>query len=343
MKASWIIGSLCSCLCVFLQIPVIIKWSKMFGLYDNVATHRKEHASGLSRLGGVGIFTGFLFGLLSFGSSVTWLLIPGFLVLFLFGLLDDILSIGPVIKMTGLILSAILLISIGNFRLLSLHGIFGLGLLNIYYSWSLTIFIVVFVSSSFNLIDGIDGLAAAVGVLVHFVLAILLAICGDEDFAFFAVLWASAIAGFMFYNISPARIFMGDSGAMTIGLSAAILCIRYFDVSHMPLLKLPPVRPEAMVFALLILPLFDSVRVLVIRAWHRKPLFLGDRNHLHHRLKYLGLSDNETVLLLLAFHVAMILLVVICKNMAPSLVVLIEILICFVVHYLFAFLSSFKQ
>lgn len=342
MKASWIIGCLCSCLFVFLQIPLIIKLSKMFGLYDNAAKHRKEHVNGMSRLGGLGIFTGFLFGLLGFGSSITWSLIPGFVTLFLFGLLDDLFSISPAVKMTGLVLSAVMLISIGNFRLVSFHGIFGLGLLNVYESWSLTIFIVVLVSCSFNLIDGIDGLAAVVGLLVHFVLVILLTISGDEDFALFAILWAGAIAGFMFYNISPARIFMGDTGAMTIGLSAAILCIRYFDISHTPSLKPPPAHPEAMVFALLILPLFDSIRVLTIRAWERKPLFRGDRNHLHHRLKYLGLSDNETVLLLLAFHVAMILFVFICKNISPLLIILIEMLICFVVHRLLAFLSSFK-
>ncbi|MBE9603064.1 glycosyltransferase family 4 protein [Pedobacter sp. MC2016-24] len=341
---TWVcfLGFTCSFTLVLFQIPFIIRFSNRFVLHDDRDIYRKDHKKGISRLGGLALFPGFMCGVLfCFGreDSAIFLLTGGYLVMFVFGLIDDLFGVEAMVKASGQIVSALLILGLVKFEAGNLHDFLQISQGYAYLAHSIVILLILLISNSFNMIDGIDGLAGLIGLFVHLVLGILLWLGGLKNYSLLSVIMAGAIAGFLYHNINPAKIFMGDSGAMLIGLSVAILSVIYLNQGAKNPLSL---HKPAMLSALLIVPVFDLLRVFIIRLWSGKSPFKGDRNHLHHQLKYLGLSDNETVLLLLAFNIMVFLFTVLLNQFGNLFLMLWQCALCLALHVLLGFLKSFK-
>lgn len=341
----YFLGFICSFVLVILQIPVIIKVANHFAWYDERDVYRKDHQKDISRLAGLAVFMGLMGSVLfcyNLEDITIFLLIPAFFVMFGMGLTDDLYGVSAMLKVIGQLVAALLVLSFGQFGSLHLYDFLAFYPAYSYLAFLIVVLLILIVSNSFNMIDGIDGLAGVIGLFVHLVLALLLWIAGAEDYSLFSTIMAGAIAGFLYYNVNPAKIFMGDGGAMLIGLSAAVLSLIYLNHGLIAPQNTGLLHAPAVITALLIIPVFDLFRVFIIRLFNGKSPFTGDRNHLHHQLKHLGLSDNETVLLLLAFNMMTFLFTLLLNHYGNFFLMLLQCGLCLALHLLLYFLKSFK-
>lgn len=295
-------------LLVFLKIPIIIKISDRFHFFDKADKHRKRKERNISRLGGFGIFSGFLitaFTFLNTADNEMKVLIATIVVLAMIGLKDDVFGgLSANWKFMVHIAVALLLVYFGDYRITSLHGLFYIQELNTLSSALISTLLIVFIINSFNLIDGIDGLAATIGFIASVLFGLIFFISKADQYAFPAFLLAGLTAGFLIYNYSPAKVFMGDTGSTIIGIIIATMTINFANLHKTS--KVIVFRPDTSVviaLAILIIPTFDTLRIFVIRLTQGKSPFKGDMNHIHHRLSSLGMSDGRVVIILASINV----------------------------------------
>jgi UDP-GlcNAc:undecaprenyl-phosphate GlcNAc-1-phosphate transferase len=273
------------------------------GWVDAPDTSRHLHSRAVPRLGGVAIFVTVMGlaggGVLArrwtgpaeaFSITTTFAILGPAALIFLMGIYDDLRTLGPYVKFGVQILAACLLylngIGIHQFDLLlrdgELHWIVGL---------PLTIIWVLLITNAFNLIDGLDGLAAGAALFSTIVLLVSSLFTGDEYVAFLAMVMAGAIVGFLRFNFNPATIFLGDSGSMFIGFMLSALGLAGSE-------KAPTMVAVAIPVVCFGLPILDVAIAVARRFLSGKPLFKGDREHIHHRLLKRGFSQRDAVLIL---------------------------------------------
>lgn len=292
-----------------LAIPVIIFVAEKKKLFD-VPDERKVHAVPIPSLGGLGIFAGFIVACLI---CVPFESVPEFqffvaaaMVIFFLGLKDDILDISPLNKFIGQVLAAFLLVYKGGVQLKSMHGFLGVYELPEMMSLLLTYFTIIVIINSFNLIDGVDGLAGSLGIMATTVLGIYFLRINLAPYAILSFSLAGSLVAFLIYNYQPAKIFMGDTGSLLIGLISAILVIKFINMSASSNPTLRVTSSPAVGFAVLMIPLLDTLRVFGIRIIHRRSPFSPDRNHIHHLLLDKGLSHRNVTLTLVAINLVFI-------------------------------------
>mgnify|MGYP003342217039 FL=1 len=237
------------------------------------------------------------------------LIIATLLILFFVGVKDDIIGTSPIKKLIAHVLVGLMLVQIGGIRITSLHGIFGIEVIPEWASIFLSLFTYVVVVNGFNLIDGVDGLAAGVGFISSSAMGTWFIFANDYVLACLAFSLAGSLIGFLIFNFSPAKIFMGDSGSLTIGLLLCILSIK--------LIEYPPsqlngnilyLSKPVFAIAAIFYPLADTLRIFTIRAFSGQSPFSADKNHLHHRILACGFSHVKTAILIYIFSVAAILI-----------------------------------
>ncbi|WP_214228860.1 MraY family glycosyltransferase [Pedobacter sp. B4-66] len=269
------------------------------------------------------------------------------LVLFMIGLKDDIIGLGPGIKFVAQFVSACIVSMIANIRIVDLHGIFGIYDMPYYPSVILTVFFIVGIVNAFNLIDGIDGLAGSIGLILCVVFGVLFYKSGDLGWAYLATSLAGALLGFLFFNITPARIFMGDSGSLLLGFVSAVLSIKFMSVSLTENVIAGPFRITSglgLVSAILIIPVFDTLRVFTLRIMRGTSPFTADSNHIHHRLLFLGLSHVQAALVLASVNVVFIVVALSLQNIGDAqLVSLVLLLMLSLNGILSLFINRFKR
>ncbi|MBO9152588.1 undecaprenyl/decaprenyl-phosphate alpha-N-acetylglucosaminyl 1-phosphate transferase [Chitinophaga sp. MAH-28] len=219
---------------------------------------------------------------------------------------DDIVGLSPVKKLVGQLVAAFTIIYLGNLQIRNMYGAFGIGELPYHFSLLLTYFTFIVAVNAFNLIDGIDGLAGSVGLLVSAVLGAYFLYVNEPLYAVMGFALAAGLAGFLIYNITPARIFMGDTGSLLVGLVNATLIVKFIEVAGNPAGKLPLQSVPAIAFAILIIPLFDTLRVFAIRMSRGRSPFTADRHHIHHYMLALGLSHSQATLIAVLSNIAFI-------------------------------------
>jgi len=276
-----------------ITIPPIISIIKKYNLYDKPGS-RKLHMVPIPTMGGIAIIAGMIAALLLwFPFSNTIALLSFFFsvaVLFVLGIMDDLKDLSAKYKFivqTGLAL----LIALSGIRISSLDGLFGIYELPLSAQYTFTVLAIVGVTNAYNLIDGIDGLAGGLGFMSLVTLGLFLTMSGDMNTALIAFSLAGGILAFMYFNLNPARIFMGDTGSLVLGFVIAVLGIRLMEVS---LLNSNPVIPGAPVFVLSIVfkPVFDTPRVFGVRTWKGTSPFVADKTHIHHLLTNQGFSHG---------------------------------------------------
>jgi UDP-GlcNAc:undecaprenyl-phosphate/decaprenyl-phosphate GlcNAc-1-phosphate transferase len=290
----------------FLAIPAIITVAQSKKLFD-VPDERKIHQIHIPTLGGVGIFAGFMLAsLLSIklgaASEFQYFLAAAFVMFFL-GLKDDILVISPVKKFIGQVLASFLIIYKGNVQITSMHGFLGINELPEMFSIMLTYFTIIVIINSFNLIDGIDGLAGTLGIISAAIFGSYFLAAGMVPYAVMGFALAGSLTAFLIFNYHPARIFMGDTGSMLIGLVNAILVVKFISVAQAPGTIVPVYAAPAIGFTVLLIPLVDTLRVFSIRIFHQRSPFSPDRNHIHHLMLDKGWSHNTVTFTLAGFAV----------------------------------------
>ncbi len=226
-------------------------------------------------------------GALGSVAKVAWILLCGGLMTAL-GLLDDRKILRARTKLLGQVVVASVLVASG-FRL-SLFVSSPLA------SSLLTIFWITAVVNSFNLLDNVDGLCAGIGAICAAMILIVSLHSGQFFVALFTTAFIGCLLGFLVHNFPPARIFLGDAGSLFAGYVLAVLTIitTYYHENR------PDSTPVAVILPLIVLalPIFDTLSVILIRLWHRKPIYIGDRNHFSHRMLRLGMSPRQMLLFL---------------------------------------------
>ena len=278
-------------LVTMITIPPIIKLIKKFHLYD-MPSERKLHTNPVPTMGGIAIMAGMAVSLLfwfPFENSTQQIsFFFSVIVLFCIGIMDDLKNLSA--KYKFIVQSALaLLVSIAGIRINNFDGLFGIHELPVMVQYTFTFLTIVGITNAFNLVDGIDGLAGGLGFMSLITLGIFLSLNGDMNTALLAFALAGAILAFLYFNLNPARIFMGDTGSLVLGFVVSILCIRLMQVNS---ITASPYLDNAPVFVLgiVLIPVFDTVRVFAVRIWKGGSPFVADKSHLHHFLTNQGFS-----------------------------------------------------
>jgi len=293
-------------LITFVVIPKIIFFAERLRLID-AAGERAAHKGSVPIFGGIAIFSGLMFSLLFWANleGIQFILVS-FLIVFFVGVIDDLLALSPNKKLIGQIIGVIILIYLQDLKIDNMHGVLGVYELPEWISTLFTVFVVIVITNGYNLIDGIDGLAGGIGVIASLSFGIIALLMNQADMAIIAFTLTGALLGFLKYNFHPAKIFMGDTGSLVVGMILSVLAInsiRYGLVTET--IKLPNKGP-LLAIVILAIPLFDSLRVFVARVLKgRHPLSPG-RGHIHHALLNLGFGHKYTSIILYFFAIIII-------------------------------------
>jgi UDP-N-acetylmuramyl pentapeptide phosphotransferase/UDP-N-acetylglucosamine-1-phosphate transferase len=213
------------------------------------------------------------------------------------------------------------LIALSGIRIQSFDGLFGIHELPLSSQYTFTILAIVGITNAFNLVDGIDGLAGGLGFMSLVTVGMFLTISGDSNTALVAFALAGGILAFLYFNFNPARIFMGDTGSLILGFVVAVLCIRLLQVNTH---NVAPVLQSAPVFVLgiVLIPVFDTLRVFSIRIWKGKSPFEADRTHIHHLLTNAGFSHGFAVRIICCIHALILIEVYLLRSYRQELILL---------------------
>jgi UDP-GlcNAc:undecaprenyl-phosphate GlcNAc-1-phosphate transferase len=307
----------------FFAIPLVIKVAKDKKLFDE-PDERKVHKTVIPTLGGLGIFAGFILGMLmGVPKGITIELqyfTAAFVVIFFLGLKDDILIISASKKFIGQLIAAGIVIKFGGVLLNNMHGFLGIYEIPYFASLILTFFTIIVITNSFNLIDGVDGLAAGLGLLTTLVFGIYFFYVREVGYAVMAFSLAGSIASFLIYNFSPAKIFMGDTGSLLLGIVNSILVIKFINIAANPNTILSISSSPALGFAILMIPLFDTMRVFGLRILDRRSPFSPDRNHVHHFLLDLGFNHKKITLICMLVNIGFIIMAYLLRDLGTTIV-----------------------
>lgn len=284
----------------FILMPIIIKVFKSIDLLD-IPDRRKIHKGHSPSLGGIAIFIGFglaLFTSLTFSDFVeVKYLISSIIMIFLLGVRDDISSLEARQKFAVQGLAALIVVFISEIHFSGLYGVFGLIDLPFGLSQVVSVVFIVGLTNSFNLIDGIDGLAGSLGALAAVVLGWSFLILGFESQSVIAFSLSGALIAFLFFNWYPSKIFMGDTGSMLVGFVVAVLSIVVINGATNSV-QLPVNEAIPLVLSVLLIPIYDTIKVFIVRIIHGRSPFFPDRNHIHHCLLKIGLNHGQATLIL---------------------------------------------
>jgi len=277
------------------SIPVIINISKLKDLMAEIQL-RSSHETLTPTLGGVAIFAATLISYFIWDNPYEGheihLAVADLIILFFLGIKDDILILSPKKKLLIQIAASMLLITLGDLRINSLYGLLGINNIPYFISILFTTFIFISLINAINLLDGIDGLAGTVGVMASLCFGYLFYSLNLFAHATLAFSLAGALIGFLRYNWSiKNKIFMGDTGSLIVGFLLSFFAVKYIVLNSAYLYN-PQLGNDAPILAMLILilPLFDTLRMFIIRLLAKKSPFEGDRNHLHHIIIDQGIS-----------------------------------------------------
>ena len=337
-----------SSLLAYIIIPSIIYVAQQHLLFDDHKIARKSHTYGVSRLGGIAVFcsliiTSLLFSDGSNGQTNNFI-ITAYILIFSVGLKDDLWGVNPGNKFFIQLFVSLIIVLLADIRLTSFYGVLYIYELPYWGSVIFSILLIILITNAFNLIDGIDGLVGTTSIIVSLSFAILFVYMKQSFYAGMAFTMFGASAGFLKFNISPAKIFMGDAGSMLLGLIASILCIGFIEtnssavIDHVIFDSAP-----AIAIAILIGPLFDTIRVFTLRIFKRGSPFVADTNHIHHRFLNLGLSHMQTTLLLMCLNILMILLVLFLKDMSNNFIIVLLFSICLIFNMILTILTYLAE
>lgn len=346
----YILGAfLLSLICGLGFTPLILDFCKRKRLYD-IPNERKVHKNATPRLGGISFFPSMLtafFIVLLFTPVVEQDTLPvnvwsavfliGLLLIYGIGIIDDLVGLKATTKFAVQIATACLLPFAGLY-VNNLYGLFGIHEIPYWLGVPLTIFIIVFIDNAINLIDGIDGLAASLSLLALAGFLAYFIYHGVYVYTYTIIIagMMGALVAFAYFNLFGTaernnKIFMGDSGSLSLGFTLGFLAVK----CTMDNQNIWPYRPEAIVvpLTLLFVPTADVVRVTLFRLRHHKPLFDADKNHIHHKLMRTGLNQHQALVCIMMLALCYIGMNYLLYMIIPiTVIVIIDIIVYYIVN-----------
>ncbi|MEL7587613.1 MAG: MraY family glycosyltransferase [Prolixibacteraceae bacterium] len=292
-------------------IPSIISISRKKKLLD-LPNRRKLNKVAVPTMGGVAVFIGLTVGSILFLRDrfmPEWqYLFTAVMLMLCIGLIDDLLVIRAWKKLLVQLGAALILVVMGGFEVTRAYGLMGIDVLNNWFSIPISVLLILFVINAVNLIDGIDGLAAGLSLLVSLALGSWFYLTGNLGYATICMALCGSLAAFLMFNLSPApkKIFLGDTGSLVLGVFLAAIAIRFNELNAWATSPFRFAQAPLIAMALLIVPVTDTLRVIVVRIRKGRSPFSPDMNHLHHLLIKGGCSHAGAAGWLLAWTIAFV-------------------------------------
>ncbi len=337
-------------------IPVIIRIAKIKKLFDD-PDERKTHQTAVPTLGGLGIFAAIsivtltlinAYGMNGGGGANSLTALPpimaGFTMIFFIGMKDDILNISAWKKLAVEFVALFILVVIGDVRLDSFQGMFSIGSIRYLVSVPFSIFAGIVIINAFNLADGIDGLASSISMLACLVFGSYFISIEEWEYAVFSFTILGALIPFFLYNAygHKNKIFMGDTGSLILGFAMTVLVFRFNKLNANPGIEPHFAGGPAFSFAVLIIPMFDTLRVFAIRVFRGGSPFKADRRHIHHILLDLGFTHLQSTLILIVVNIGFISFAYFFNYLGNSVLVFIMLPAAFLLSMLAVFIQRRK-
>ena len=302
-------------LCIsFYALRIVVHVVQHLNLFD-IPGERSSAVKPVPTLGGIAIFFSFVFTsvVMLNGNEMPeliYIITPAMLIFFV-GLKDDIITVPPVKKIIAQLVAASIIIFMGKIRFTNLHGLFGIEEIGLIPGVLITGFTIVVIINSFNLMDGIDGLAAGLSMLATIVFGSWFLLSGHYQYAILSFALVGATLGFFYFNVYGKRykIFMGDTGSLVLGTILSVLVIRFNEFNIDQTQRYAVESVPAISFAILSYPLIDTLRVMFIRIINRRSPFSADKNHLHHRMLTLGFSHKQATYTIIGINLLFIMFI----------------------------------
>ena len=309
---------LVSALSTLIAMPILLRFCKVRGLYDT-PNERKVHHNNIPRLGGVlfapalaiGMETSLALMILLDDSSFhiglsTCLLFGALFMIFCIGLVDDIFGLDAKIKFAVQALASMFM-SLCNLYINNLYGFCGIYEIPVYIGYPLTVLMSLLIINAINLIDGIDGLASSLSIIILAIFSFVFIRIDNMPFTMLTAGMIGPLLVFWCYNMfgsaeKGTKTFMGDTGSLILGFTFSYLCIKYamFNPNAIPL----QTCPILLSFTLLIIPVFDLIRVAIERLCEGRGMFSPDKRHIHHLFLGCGFSMHQSLACILAIQLA---------------------------------------
>lgn len=331
----------------YYSVPSIITLAKLKRLYDE-PNHRKEHITRIPTLGGLALFVGFFFSFVfwSAGLAISGFnaIVAALLILFVVGIKDDLYPMPAWKKLAAQILATLIVVIRGDIRITNLYGLLQIHDLPYWVTVVISTIAILTIMNGFNLIDGINGLAAGIAVIVLGTYAYWFYQMNDVVFVFLCLTLIGSLLAFLRYNFSTASIFMGDSGSLVLGYMISIITIRFIQESriHEPNIFFS-IAAAVYAFNLLIIPLFDTLRVFTVRMLKGRSPFTADRNHIHHTLIDIGLNHKQAALVLYVVNIGFIVLATLLDHLLPRQFLLLTLVVALVLSQIPFFIKRWLK
>ena len=314
----WLVSAfILAFLIAYQTFPTILYVAEKKHLMDE-PDNRSLHSNRTPTLGGVGIFFSIVVVMTITGAMLNTkkllLVMGGLTVLFFLGLKDDLTILSARKKFIGQLFAASMLIVFTNTRIIGFSQILNVDVLPYWVSIIFTLFVYILIINAYNLIDGVDGLAGSIALLISAVFSILFYKSGALSLATISVALIGALLAFLRFNFSDnKKMFMGDTGSMIVGFLIAFFTISFISQSQSNPDSIYFKASPLLALAMLFYPLVDTLRIFIIRIFVMKTSpFQADRNHIHHRFIQAGFSHIQTTVIIVLMN---LLIIIIAFNM----------------------------
>jgi len=290
-------------------------------------------------MGGIAILLGASISLAMCLSFQEWVAFRFFFIsialMFIIGLRDDILALTPKQKLYSQFLPVLILVFLGNTVLTSTYGFIGDFIFPEWIGFLLSVIVLIVLTNAYNLIDGLDGLAGTIGIIILGFYGIWFFAIGGTTLGYIAFCFSGALLAFLFFNWQPSRIFMGDTGALMIGLIISYMSVEFIKMNY----QLPDDHlykfssSVATAICILIIPVFDTLRVIILRLRKFQSPFLADKNHIHHQFLNLGFSHSKSVLSISMISIFFLGIALLLRDQNDFLILFIVLVVCLIINY----------
>jgi UDP-N-acetylmuramyl pentapeptide phosphotransferase/UDP-N-acetylglucosamine-1-phosphate transferase len=299
---------------------------KGMGLLDTPGG-RKIHDGNIPSMGGISFIAA------AFISMAIWLdyteltqiryLLASILLMFVVGIRDDITHVTALQKLAAQFVAAYLVVVLGDIRLTGFYGFLGIYDLPLYVSYLITIFTIAALTNAFNLIDGIDGLAGGLALVILAFLGWWFWEAGLRTFSYFSLALAAGVVSFLLFNWYPARIFMGDTGSLSLGFALSVMTVLFIhtNATALGIDKIQFEAPLATGMAIFIIPIYDTIQVILRRISKGKSPLNPENLHIHHYLNRLGMKPDQVSVLLIGIKLGFIFLIFLSSDLNDNVMV----------------------
>ena len=292
---------------VLYSVPKLIELARLKKLFDDYKDERKVHEGFVPNIGGAALVIAFLVSYSLHPASAMLAgyeyLVASIVILLAIGLKDDLLVIAPYKKFLGELVIATILIFGAGIQITNFGGVLGLYEIPVAASVFVSYLAIIGLINALNLIDGIDGLAASVTMTASFLFGIWFFLAGHYPLFVLSMVFSACYGAFLIFNWSPAKVFMGDTGSLFAGFLLAFLAIHFLNTGLYgeQVAGWQEATPVIAV-AVLVIPIYDTLRVFVLRLWSKSSPFRADDNHVHHHLLRHGFSHGQSTIMLISIN-----------------------------------------